>query len=111
VDLLPYLGGKDNRPPHEALFWRFGEQRAVRAGDWKLVKAPDGGRGEGVRRPLRSDWRLYNLAADVGERDDLSSRNPEKVRQLAGTWERWNEELAPPAWAPPQYSRRHPSRP
>ena len=29
-------------PPHDALYWRFGGQMAIRKGDWKLVKAPDG---------------------------------------------------------------------
>src|SRR5947208_16004868 len=38
VNLLPYLEGKKTGPPHEFLYWRFGEQLAVRHGDWKLVK-------------------------------------------------------------------------
>ena len=38
VNLLPYLKGEIAEPPHAALFWRLGEQTAVREGDWKLVR-------------------------------------------------------------------------
>ena len=38
VNLLPYLKGEIIRPPHDALYWRLGEQTAVRRGDWKLVR-------------------------------------------------------------------------
>ena len=37
VDLMPYLTGKNKGAPHEMLYWRFGEQWAIRKGDWKLV--------------------------------------------------------------------------
>src|SRR5687767_12602620 len=32
VDLLPYLRGQKQGAPHEALYWRFGEQMAIRQG-------------------------------------------------------------------------------
>ncbi len=38
VDLLPYLDGQKTEAPHEALYWRFGQQMAIRAGDYKLVR-------------------------------------------------------------------------
>src|SRR5262249_5528479 len=41
VDLLPYLGGRNDRPPHERLFWRYGGQAALREGRWKLVRDGD----------------------------------------------------------------------
>jgi len=44
---------------------------------------------------------LYNLAADLSERNDLASEHPEKVEQLQAAWEKWNAELAPPAWRGP----------
>lgn len=40
VNLLPYLTGTNSGRPHDALYWRFGEQMAIRQGDWKLVKEP-----------------------------------------------------------------------
>src|SRR5436189_157057 len=35
VNLLPYLIGEKPGVPHEALYWRFGQQIALRMGDWK----------------------------------------------------------------------------
>ncbi|HKQ39266.1 MAG TPA: sulfatase [Verrucomicrobiae bacterium] len=93
VDLLPYLSGKKKGAPHEALYWRFGQQMAIRQGDWKLVK---GGRGNAVvEKPL-----LINLAKDVGEQNDLSDKEPKKVAQLQAAWDKWNAELIPAQWKP-----------
>jgi arylsulfatase A-like enzyme len=95
VNLLPYLGGeKKTTTPHEALFWRFGQQMAVRKGDWKLVKydlAADDGSGT-------SPVKLYNLKDDVGEATDLSARQPEKVKELQAEWDRWNAGNVAPLW-------------
>ena len=108
VNLLPYLAGDKADAPHPVLYWRFGGQIAVRAGDWKLVKAVDGGGragggGAAARRQKASveGAQLFNLKDDVGEQTDLAGKNPEKVKELAGLWEKWNAELAPPAWGPP----------
>jgi arylsulfatase A-like enzyme len=87
VDLLPYLTGKNAAKPHETLYWRFGEQWAIRHGDWKLVQGRDGG-----PQPL-----LVNLTNDIGEQNDLSAEQPEKVKELRGLWEKWNAEQAPPS--------------
>jgi len=85
VDLLPFLTGKNTSRPHETLYWRFGEQWAVRHGDDKLVVAR-GGSGQPE---------LYNLAADIGEQHNLATAQPEKVRELQALWDRWNAEQAP----------------
>ena len=52
MNLLPYLTGEKTEQPHETLYWRFGDQWAIRHGDWKLV-AGNGGDMKGE---------LYNLA-------------------------------------------------
>ena len=33
VDLVPYVTGGEKGPLHEALYWRFGPQMAIRAGN------------------------------------------------------------------------------
>jgi arylsulfatase A-like enzyme len=38
VDLTPWLTGVATGAPHDALYWRFWSQEAVRSGDWKLVR-------------------------------------------------------------------------
>ena len=41
VNLLPHLTGETEAPPHEALYWRFGPQWAIRKGNWKLLQAQE----------------------------------------------------------------------
>jgi arylsulfatase A-like enzyme len=80
MNLLPLLQDGAQRT-ERTLFWRVTtqarRQRAVRQGDWKLVL--DGG------VPF-----LYNLASDVGERNDLTNQRQDIVRKLfplIGQWE------------------------
>jgi arylsulfatase A-like enzyme len=108
VNLLPYLRGEKAAAPHEALYWRFGGQMAVRAGDWKLVKAAEGGgRAGGGGAALRREKatvegaKLFNLRDDIGEATDLAAKQPEKVKELAALWQAWDATLVPPAWGPP----------
>lgn len=76
------------------LFWRFGNQMAIRKGDWKLVKydlAVDNATGV-------SPMRLYNLKSDLAESVDLSSKEPEKVKELEALWKTWNQSNVPAKW-------------
>jgi len=86
VDLTPYLTGKKNASPHETMFWRYGEQWAVRHGDWKLVVSK-GGSGKPE---------LYNLAKDIGESIDLASNDAAKLTELQKIYDSWNAEQAEP---------------
>lgn len=99
VNLLPYFKGENKEPPHDALYWRFGAQMAIRMGDWKLTKAL----GEDIkfnRADLASadGSHLYNLKEDIGETKNLSDSNPEKVKALKEAWNQWNKELVKPTW-------------
>lgn len=95
VNLLPFLTGQSGGTPHATLYWRFGEQMAIRHGDWKLVRYDTAADG---KRPGVSATMLYHLAADVGEKADLSGKMPEKVQELEGLWKRWEAELVDPLW-------------
>jgi arylsulfatase A-like enzyme len=103
VNLLPYLTGDKSGPPHEALYWRFGQQIAIRMGDWKLVKGV-GSRGiEGIEQRGAANIEgveLYNLAQDIGEKDNLAEKDPAKLKELAAAWEKWNSQLIDPKWFP-----------
>jgi arylsulfatase A-like enzyme len=90
VNLLPYLQGQKTEKPHETLYWRFGQQMAIRHGDWKLVKAND------IAKPA-----LFNLAKDIGEQTDLAAAQPERAAELKGLWDRWNAEQKDPLWQRP----------
>ena len=67
--------------PHEYLFFRYRDWRAVRHGRYKLV-----GRDA---RPLE----LYDLAADIGEKADLARQKPELVRSLRAQLDQWRAEV------------------
>ncbi|MBM3965275.1 MAG: sulfatase [Planctomycetes bacterium] len=86
VDIVPFLRGDDPRRPHTTMYWRFGEQWAVRHGDWKLVVSK-GGSGSPE---------LYNLAEDVGERNNLSSKETDRVLELQKLFDTWNGQQAEP---------------
>jgi arylsulfatase A-like enzyme len=87
ANLLPLMEGKSDVAPHDALYWRFGVQYAVRQGDWKLVKPS-----------INDAPHLFNLAADLGEKNDLAVEQPEKVKQLQALWDAWNAANEPPRW-------------
>jgi arylsulfatase A-like enzyme len=95
VDLLPYLNNKDKENPHSTLYWRFGDQMAIRQGDWKLVRydpVVDGMKG------TATDAKLYNLASDIGESKDLFKAEPEKATALQAAWDEWNKSNVAPLW-------------
>jgi len=71
--LLPLFMGKQ-REAHEALYFRFGQCRALRKGDWKLVSF------------YGSRWELYQLERDRFEQNDLAGQHPEVVRELSARW-------------------------
>ena len=87
VNLLPYFKGENTDAPHEALYWRFGPQIAIRAGNFKLVKTND------IEKP-----QLFDLAADIGESKDLSAERPEVVKDLTVKYDSWNSTLVEPRW-------------
>jgi len=86
VNLLPYLDGKNAQPPHAALYWRFGNMMAIRQGDWKLVQYDNTGR------------HLYQLGKDIGEKENLLAKEPEKAKELEAVWKKWDAELVKPLW-------------
>ncbi len=84
IDLFPLLTGR--APPLVRTFcWRIQRpernQRAVRHGDFKLVR--DSGYDQ-----------LFDLSTDIGERHDLSYQHSEKAAELRGLLEEWETEMA-----------------
>jgi arylsulfatase A-like enzyme len=98
-NLMPFLAGDKAGAPHNALCWRFGEQMAVRSGDFKLVRydanadTRTGGRNQGVTAP-----KLYNLREDIGETTDLAAKMPDKLNELQTLWNTWNKSNVKPLW-------------
>jgi arylsulfatase A-like enzyme len=86
VNLLPHLAGETDVPPHEALYWRFGSQSAIRKGNWKL------------RKDSPESARLFDLAEDIAEEKDLAAERPDVVRELDAALTAWSAQLAEPLW-------------
>ena len=78
-DMLPVLQGK-KPSEREQLFWEFRSDSAARVGDWKWVRSK---RGSG----------LYNLAEDIGEKNDLSAKHPEIIRKMETAFAAWRKEM------------------
>lgn len=84
VNLLPFLTGEKTGAPHKILFWKNGDNGAVREGNWKLLLS--------AQEPKRQ---LFNLAADIGEKRDLAGTKPELVARLHKAWLDWSATLPP----------------
>src|SRR5690606_1606435 len=80
---IPALPGRSLRPAFAAdvvlerdhLWWLHEGNRAIRAGDWKLVAARN------------APWELYDLRIDRAEQHSLAAEMPEKVKELEQAWQ------------------------
>ncbi|MBI2843257.1 MAG: sulfatase-like hydrolase/transferase [Armatimonadetes bacterium] len=104
MNLIPYLTGLKDGPPHEFLFWRememfrsFHKGYAVRSGRWKLVKSREGGFENVGDQPVR----LFDLTEDIGEKNDVATEHPKVVQHLTKALAKWESELSMPRW--PRY--------
>ncbi len=72
------------RTADDYIAWEIFGNRAIRQGDWKL-------RWEVI--PMgKSDWELFNLAADPAEKHDLAAENPGKVKEMLLLWDKYAKE-------------------
>ena len=85
VSLVPLLKGKKSLG-RDAIYWHYphyGNQGgapsgAIRKGDWKLIEWYED-----------SSLELYNLADDIGEKNNLAPKMPEKTTQLHNMLKAW----------------------
>lgn len=84
VNLLPYLTGEREGPPHESLVWRSGPNAAVRSGPWKLLVSESG------------IERLHDVERDPSETKDLASKHPKQVERLKGIFKEWSKDKVEP---------------
>ena len=71
ISFAPTLTGQGTQQSHDYLYWEFHEtdMLAVRRGNWKLVVE-------------KGQPRLYNLATDIHEDNDVAAKHPALVREL-----------------------------
>jgi hypothetical protein len=95
VSILPALLGKATQPLHQAVVHHsIAGKFSIRQGPWKLeLCAGSGGWGKPKDAQATKEGlpavQLYNLAADLGERQNLAFTRPEVVRQLTALLERY----------------------
>jgi arylsulfatase A-like enzyme len=70
-----------------SLYWRKGDYRMIRQGDWKLQTLDD----------PKAVW-LFDLATDPTERINLASMMPEKVMELKAAFAAQEKKYIAPAW-------------
>lgn len=66
------------------LFWSFGHRNAVRSGKWKLVKL------EGKDNTIVE---LFDLEADLSEKNDLLAEQSEISKELIQILEDWGKDV------------------
>jgi arylsulfatase A-like enzyme len=89
VSLVPLLKG-ETKIDRDALYWHYPHYAnqggfpggAIRMGDWKLIERFEDGRVH-----------LYDLGRDIGEREDLASKYPERVEQMRNKLHAWYKEV------------------
>jgi arylsulfatase A-like enzyme len=89
VDLLPFLTGAQQGPPHDKLYWRFFKSNTfvIRSGDDKLI-----------HNASANAKQLYDLANDISESKNLSDQRGSVTDQLTSEAQQWSQELVPPAY-------------
>ncbi len=64
------------------LWWLHEDNKAIRAGDYKLVAL--------AGKP----WELYDLSKDRAEQNNLAEKMPDKVKELSALWQKQTDEFS-----------------
>ena len=78
-DMMPMLAdGKAS--PRKEMYWKRRAKEAARVGDWKWVRNESG-------------TFLFDLSKDVGEKNDLLKKMPEKAAEMQAHFENWMKRM------------------
>jgi len=78
-DMLPVLAGRAKSQRTE-MFWEFRGEKAARIGNLKWV---DSAKGKG----------LFDLTADISEKNDLSASQAATLEMISARWSAWRREM------------------
>ena len=81
---------KDGAVSRECLYFHHRKNRALRAGDWKLVARDE------------EPWELYDLKTDRCESKNLAEKQPDRIREMAARWQQLEDEFRRQAGPPPK---------
>jgi arylsulfatase A-like enzyme len=83
INIIPFLSGDKKGEPHDALYWRFWDQSAIRVGEWKFLKAG-------------SKEFLFNVETDEHENKNLINNHPDKASSMKKLLNKWGKDLHHP---------------
>lgn len=93
-NILPILLGKTEKHPREAFFYyQMDQLQAVRSGDWKLFVPMDSKKKNWGKPEGKTELKLFNLANDIHEDENLADKNPDIVKRLLAHAEQAREDL------------------
>ena len=82
-NILPFI--KENKAPHNTLFWRQGRLQTILHHQWKMI----------FDKNQKKTW-LFNLKTDPTERKNLTDQMPDKIKLLQGLLEEHNSQQLEP---------------
>lgn len=85
VDLMPFMLGERAGSVHEALFWRWRTQSAIRSGQWTLLMLGNERRYLFDNRELGSETAANN---QIHAFPEIAANLEQKLRQHSDTWQR-----------------------
>lgn len=88
ISITPSFAGKElvrDKP----LFFQFGSGKAVRDGDWKIVR-----RGSDA-------WELHDLSSSRTETADIAAQHPERVSKMEQAWKQWYQQCTGTSYKEP----------
>ncbi|MDF1813183.1 MAG: sulfatase-like hydrolase/transferase [Verrucomicrobiales bacterium] len=72
ISILPeILGDSENQEKHEMFYWEYGNQIAVRYGNWKAIQPKK-----------EAPWELYDLEKDISESTSVADENPDVLDKM-----------------------------
>jgi arylsulfatase len=80
--LLPLVLESDADMTEPELYWEHFGDKAVRLGDWKLVRGKE-----------EDGWNLYDLSDDPTELNDLSGTYPDRVADMERKYQAWSDRV------------------
>ena len=93
--LVPVIKNGEQATPHKELHFDFGDQWAVRSGDWKLIGNPLDVKNNDKNEKLSDKLYLTNLVIDNAEQTNLAQKHPEKVKELMRLRDKYIESITP----------------
>jgi arylsulfatase len=86
--LFPVIAGSIDAEPKKRspIYFSHEGSRAIRDGNYKLVSISKKRQGDDV-------WRLYDMAVDRSEQNDLSQQLPDKTAELQQIWQRLDDQF------------------